>query len=299
MKKRFIALLLFGILVGLTGCEKQDTYSEEKANELIDKAEETVREAESIDGFEKADYERFNSYAYENGLGDTPIYIEGKVINQTELEDGKSTNAQLPQIVCIVEDDNGNRWSVSYYSNGSPLEIEGENVRIFGTYLGFSDVFNLPSMGVAIEDENKYSKARIEVEKNGIYTEAWNFYDNYIKLELESSGIISDDSQGINKETPEITTGQSNALASARLYIETMPFSYTGLIEQLEYEGYSLEDATYAADNCGADWNEQAMKSAKNYLDIMPFSKDQLIEQLEYEGYTHEQAVYGVEQNGY
>ena len=63
--------------------------------------------------------------------------------------------------------------------------------------------------------------------------------------------------------------------------------------------GYSTEDATYAADNCEADWNEQAAKAAKNYLNSMAFSRDSLIQQLEYEGYTEEQAIYGVEQNGY
>ena len=78
-----------------------------------------------------------------------------------------------------------------------------------------------------------------------------------------------------------------------------MPFSYSGLIQQLEYEGYNTEDATYAADNCEADWNEQAVKAAKNYLNSMAFSRDSLIQQLEYEGYTEEQAIYGVEQNGY
>ena len=78
-----------------------------------------------------------------------------------------------------------------------------------------------------------------------------------------------------------------------------MPFSYSGLIEQLEYESYSTEDATYAADNCSADWNEQAAKSAKKYLDVMAFSRDGLIEQLMFDGYTQEQAEYGVSQNGY
>lgn len=71
------------------------------------------------------------------------------------------------------------------------------------------------------------------------------------------------------------------------------------MIDQLEFEGYSTEDATYAADHCGADWNEQAAKSAKNYLNFTSFSRKGLIEQLEFEGFTHEQAVYGVEQNGY
>ena len=95
------------------------------------------------------------------------------------------------------------------------------------------------------------------------------------------------------------TIGQKNALRAAISYISIMPFSYTGLIEQLEYENYSHEDAVYGADNCGANWSEQAAKSAKQYLELMAFSRESLIEQLEYEGYTHEQAVYGVEANGY
>ena len=78
-----------------------------------------------------------------------------------------------------------------------------------------------------------------------------------------------------------------------------MAFSYSGLISQLEFEGYTTEEATYAADNCGADWKEQAAKKAKNYLDTMSFSRQGLIDQLEFEGFTSEQAVYGVTQNGY
>ena len=106
------------------------------------------------------------------------------------------------------------------------------------------------------------------------------------------------------------TTSQRNAVKSAISYIKYMAFSYEGLISQLEYEKYSHEDAVYGAekftsaqaqygaDNCGADWMEQAVKSAKSYLTYMSFSRSGLIDQLEYEGFTHEQAVYGVEQNG-
>lgn len=77
-----------------------------------------------------------------------------------------------------------------------------------------------------------------------------------------------------------------------------MAFSYKGLIKQLEYEKFTSAQAQYGADNCGADWMEQAVKSAKSYLTYMSFSRSGLIDQLEYEGFTHEQAVYGVEQNG-
>lgn len=78
-----------------------------------------------------------------------------------------------------------------------------------------------------------------------------------------------------------------------------MHFSRTGLIDQLEYEGYTHDEALYGVDHCGANWKEQAVKVAADYLETMSFSKSGLIEQLEYEGFTHEQAVYGVEQNGY
>lgn len=95
-----------------------------------------------------------------------------------------------------------------------------------------------------------------------------------------------------------ITIGQQNALGSAETYLKTMPFSYENLIRQLEFEGYTKEEATYAADHCGADWNEQAAKAAKQYLSIMPFSRQSLIDQLEFDGFTSEQAIYGAEQNG-
>lgn len=53
------------------------------------------------------------------------------------------------------------------------------------------------------------------------------------------------------------------------------------------------------ADNCGADWNEQAAKCAKSYLDSMSFSRDELISQLEYEGFTRAQAEYGAAKKRY
>ena len=54
------------------------------------------------------------------------------------------------------------------------------------------------------------------------------------------------------------------------------------------------DQATYGADNCGADWNEQAAQTAQDYLDYTSFSRDGLIDQLQFEGFTYDQAVYGV-----
>lgn len=71
------------------------------------------------------------------------------------------------------------------------------------------------------------------------------------------------------------------------------------LVGQLEFEGYTHEEATFAADNCGADWNEQAAKCAQNYLEYSSFSRQGLIDQLVFEGFTYEQAEYGVSAAGY
>ncbi len=106
------------------------------------------------------------------------------------------------------------------------------------------------------------------------------------------------------KPTQELTSGQKNALRSAENYLSFAPFSRQGLIRQLSSEagdGYSVKDATYAADHVKVNWFEQAAKAAKNYLEIAPFSRSRMIDQLESsagDGYTHEQAVYGAKKAG-
>ncbi len=91
------------------------------------------------------------------------------------------------------------------------------------------------------------------------------------------------------------TTGMKNALSSAKRYISILSFSHEGLMEQLKYEGYTDAEAKYGADNCGADWMEQAEKKAKEYIDVMAFSYKGLIKQLKYDGFTEEQATHGVD----
>ena len=114
------------------------------------------------------------------------------------------------------------------------------------------------------------------------------------KAETDEASVSEDE----NENRYEPTAGERNALQEARNYLNIMPFSYSGLIAQLKYEQYTDSEAKYAADNCGADWNEQAAKAAKSYLDLMPFSHGELVDQLVYEGYTAEQAEFGVSAAG-
>lgn len=160
-----------------------------------------------------------------------------------------------------------------------------------------------PMMGKAAADSTDYVFVRDG--KDSVYlstnkTKINNDSEKPDQSEPEQSGQdvtnMPEETQKPSYNSDTVSSGQTNALQSAKNYLAVMPFSYSGLVEQLEYEGYSHSEATYAADNCGADWYEQAVKAAENYLDVMAFSRTDLIEQLEYEGYTHDQAVYGVDQ---
>ena len=153
-----------------------------------------------------------------------------------------------------------------------------------------------PNEGLKYDYENEFDNIVDNVVVNDKKEEEEQSNTNSTTSSSSSSTTPSTNS---NASTPSPTTGEKNALRSAREYLSFSAFSYTGLIKQLEYEGYSTEEATYAADNCNANWNLQAAKSAKEYLDMSSFSRQELINQLIYEGYTQEQAEYGVTQNGY
>ncbi|MGO5264028.1 Ltp family lipoprotein, partial [Bilifractor sp. LCP21S3_A8] len=87
-------------------------------------------------------------------------------------------------------------------------------------------------------------------------------------------------------------------------YLSLQAFSYQGLIDQLSSDygdQFSVEDATFAADNCGADWNAEALKAAQSYLDFQGFSYQGLIDQLSSDygdKFTVDQATYAADNCG-
>lgn len=93
--------------------------------------------------------------------------------------------------------------------------------------------------------------------------------------------------------TESTTRAQANAIKAAQGYLDYSAFSRSGLIGQLEFEGYSTADATFAANSLDVDWNEQAYLSAKSYLDYSAFSLSGLIDQLVFEGFGRAEATYG------
>ncbi len=101
-------------------------------------------------------------------------------------------------------------------------------------------------------------------------------------------------------EIDSASIGEQNALESAQSYLSSQSFSKQGLIEQLEFEGYTHEEAVFGVEHCDANWNEQAASTAQSYLDsVGGFSRQSLAEQLEFEGFSDSEIEYALKQVGY
>jgi hypothetical protein len=115
-----------------------------------------------------------------------------------------------------------------------------------------------------------------------------------------NNGTIQKPSSGTKQATPAAqgTVSQQNAVKLAATYLKYSAYSRTGLISQLEYEGFSNSDATYGVDFLNADWNQQAALMAASYLKYSAYSRSSLVDQLVYEGFSQSQAEYGVSRTG-
>ena len=98
----------------------------------------------------------------------------------------------------------------------------------------------------------------------------------------------------------ESGTYGKDALKDAKAYVSgpTGTFSYSQLINLLEMDGYSSFEAKVAAENCGADWNQQAVKRAEEYLRYSAYEYSELVDQLEFDGFTSDQAKYAADKIG-
>ena len=127
-------------------------------------------------------------------------------------------------------------------------------------------------------------------------------------------------------ETAAATTADSNssyasakeaAVADAKKFLEKANYSYQGLYNDLVYMGYADEDAKYGADNCGADWSEQAavgaqaaaqsqesgqnddvIAAAKRYVDTGNYTYTSLIDKLQQDGFSTGDAKYAANNCG-
>ncbi len=113
-----------------------------------------------------------------------------------------------------------------------------------------------------------------------------DLYNKLIKIAIWGESVVSE------TEDDAYVSSEEEVSQAAEEWLEYEAKSRQGLIEALEYDGYTQEQAVSAVDNYSVDWNEQAVRAAKEWLEYEPLSRKGLIEALEGDGFTTEQAEY-------
>lgn len=209
----------------------------------------------------------------------TSLYYEDFVVGMTES--GAASVTSDPELMSID--------AAEAFRAPIDVVIDGKNYKgMFEVVFSGSDMYFVEfCVPEAMYDEKK---ATVEETLDTI---------SLAKPKSPAAAENSSSEQKNSSSAATETLSQKNAVAKAKSYLNYTAFSYAGLIEQLEYEQFSHEDAVYGADHCGANWNEQAAKKAESYLKYSSFSRDGLIDQLLYEGFTQEEAEYGVSSVGF
>ena len=298
MKKSFLVVLLLCLIVLINGCKQEDTAVIPETTELVVAHAPNVLVGEWIAGglVSKGSVHDFSSNSALADLYDTNwVYINDD--STFQLQNGIFTYQGTWQEATVENAEHfyvfSQTESIRFaMEDGELKEVASENAKTYyGAFLD-SNCNVLLVYETLDDDESPLIYLR---DGNQAHLRAMLNGGNSAPAQERSKPSSSGNATPGSKPSQSVTSGQRNALEAAHNYLDFMPFSYTGLVEQLEFEGYTNAEATYAADNCGANWYEQAVRAAENYLDFMAFSRSGLIEQLEFEGYTHDQAVYGVD----
>lgn len=130
--KKILSLIIIGVfLLTVCGCSNNNNES----------TVETTQAIADIDGFEYAYFDKYNSYAEDNGLDGTEVYIKGTVKSVFEYSGFCC--------ISVVSEDDG-RWLVSLYdvvySESLNSIFDEQKVTCFGNYRGYSDMFLMPSI---------------------------------------------------------------------------------------------------------------------------------------------------------
>ncbi|MFD7076003.1 Ltp family lipoprotein [Nocardioides sp. NPDC059952] len=107
-------------------------------------------------------------------------------------------------------------------------------------------------------------------------------------------------SQDENTKKPKYTSSQEAAIGAAQNYVDTMPFSRKGLVDQLSSpagDKYPKKDAVFAVNHIKVDWNAEAVEAVENYQATMPMSEQAMYDQLTSpagDKFTKKQADYAI-----
>ena len=117
------------------------------------------------------------------------------------------------------------------------------------------------------------------------------FTDGEITYALSVINGEQEASPAVNKNSEE-----NRGIEKAKSYLK-YNYSRIIIIDKLAADGFSLETAARAVDNCGVNWNDIALNKTKSYLKYN-YSKSTIYSKLLSDQFTEEQAQYAVENCG-
>ncbi len=138
-----------------------------------------------------------------------------------------------------------------------------------------------------IEDINKQITTETDNKNNITDVETKDEEDDKLNKEDESNPYSELEPVFYNT-----IYGNEGAVNSAKNYLKFMAASKTKIISFLKKKGFNEEEAIYGAENCGADWYDQALRMAMSYLNVQEFTYEQLALQLMIEGFTEDEIIY-------
>lgn len=205
----------------------------------------------------------------------------------------------LPEGAKVSEEEYG--WGVYMYG-GLVRSYNGIASNELGTWYIKDGLVDFKFSGYVIVNGATYKVTEGKVDvANPVATEA---PANKTVTQASNDGTVTGTTETSQAQQPqgqefaEGTEAQQDAMASAVDYINQMAFSRDWLIAQLVSDGVDTNDAAWAADHCGADWNDQAYKKAEEYLRLTSFNHKDMVDQLIFEGFTADQAEYGATKAG-
>ena len=306
MKKLSVALLTIIACCMLWACGKTATFNESEEETTTHKKNKTEYSTTAEDITESSERQTYSDSDYKTGItfdniSRNPKDYEGKLVYFTgevvQLMEGDDEN----QIRLAVDGDYDKMILIGYDPEITTSRIlEDDNIEIYGTSVG---IFQYESvLGQTISIPAVYvDKINLINGNQNTPNEPVNQPAKQPAKQPAEQPAPPATKPAAQPTTPasNVSAGESNALKSAKSYLDMGGFSKESLKGQLEYEGYDANQIQYALDNCGADWKKQALMSAKSYLGSnMGFSKLGLMEQLEYEEFTSDEVRYAIDNCG-
>lgn len=150
---------------------------DEKSNDFSNQSASNSNSEKDIDGYEYAEFNKFNSYASQNGLANTPVYIKGKVQDVWDFDNECG--------ITLKSEGNG-EWLIIFQEVKYSTEIfellNNQEVLCFGKYIDFAEHFSMP--GVFADkleiDKKTYSLSKLKA----ISEESLSYNESEEKTEL-------------------------------------------------------------------------------------------------------------------